>query len=163
MTLEFEYQFQDLLESNRVYIWLWRAAYFTLGLFILLVAPGLIIDYSETGNSHLKEILSTYLPFTAFMLLWPLLLRFQIWNGWRSYRAIQGTITYEIHDDGVSVKTKGSDSFVKWETFTKSTETRNLFLLHISRQIRYVIPKRAFINPAQAEEFRDIVRRKIVS
>ncbi|MEP7028255.1 MAG: YcxB family protein [Candidatus Eisenbacteria bacterium] len=67
--------------------------------------------------------------------------------------------TYHLAFDagGVGFRTASIDSHVAWDHYTKVLEDDRSFLLVYGSGMYTVIPKRAFPNAAEAEEFRSLV------
>ncbi len=161
MTLEFSYTFKDYLEGFRAGSWVWRSLPILCWILFSIGALGIILNYWGNEQVDTQAIFSTYLPLLVIVGLWSLMPRFLAWSSWRGHRALQGGIKYGISEEGVRSITPTSDSFSQWETFIKFGETKNLFMLYVSRRIYYGIPKRAFESADQIREFRELARRKI--
>lgn len=73
---------------------------------------------------------------------------------------MQCEILAEINDDGMTIQTKDSRAELKWSSFMKYLESRNLFVVYQSAQLMNVFPKRAF-SAEQVEVFRDLLRRNL--
>lgn len=66
-------------------------------------------------------------------------------------------------DDGIKVKTPQIDSKLAWSLYTRVVEGRDLYLLIYGKETRLmtVVPKRAFINKDQENQFRALLKRHI--
>lgn len=73
----------------------------------------------------------------------------------------QGNFTVNLIRDGLTYKQQvvqqenkaETESFVSWRTFTKKAENAEFIVLYIGRK-HSIIPKKAFANEADLQEFR---------
>ena len=165
MILEFKYTFSEYFESVRNASWAMRL----MSIFApIILALSLVIGLALFVLSYLlNETIENRLPFSIYLIyfaiigLWSLLPLLQAWLTWKGNPHVRGEIQCEINDDGVKMKTPTSDSFNKWESFIKTKETRNLFLLFLSKHLVYMVPKRTLQDEAQIQELRALIKQKI--
>jgi len=69
--------------------------------------------------------------------------------------------TVHFSEDGVTHDDRVSQSRTSWQGFIKFGETTNVFLLYHSDVAAIIIPKRAFLTPAAADEFRILAQSQI--
>ena len=81
---------------------------------------------------------------------------------WEGQPQLQRPKRIEIAEPGVVVSDAVSRTEELWAAFTHARETRNLFLLYFSEYSFQMIPKRAFATTADADGFRELVRRMVV-
>ena len=81
---------------------------------------------------------------------------------WDGQPQLQRPKRIEIAEPGVVVIDGVSRSEQLWEAFTHARETPNLFLLYFSEYSFQMIPKRCFATTADADAFRELVRRTVV-
>jgi hypothetical protein len=124
-----------------------------LGTFYLYVKNGAQEGATNTSFSYLMPLLMGVLFLS--LPLW------QAWLVWRSNKSVRGAITCWADENGFSQQTMNSDLTVKWPALIKFKETRNLFLVYPSKQMCYLIPKRAFTDESEVKEFRELLGRKI--
>jgi len=74
-------------------------------------------------------------------------------------------ITWEFGEDQVVVKNPYQETKYDWSSFRSLTENSDYFFLRhtASKQQYQFLPKRAFADPEQQSQFRDLVRRKIAA
>jgi hypothetical protein len=81
---------------------------------------------------------------------------------WEGQAHLQRPKRLEVSDDGVVLSDAVSRSEQRWPAFSHAVETPNLFLLYLSNFSFQMVPKRGFASAAEADEFREIVRRMIL-
>ena len=69
------------------------------------------------------------------------------------------TVTFDEH--GLKSDSEIAHVEIKWTSFEKFEETKNLFLTFQTRDIVGIVPKRAFGNPATVEQFRELLTSKV--
>jgi YcxB-like protein len=73
---------------------------------------------------------------------------------------------YEVtfSDEGIMVKTSQIDSKLAWSLYTRVLEGRDMYLLVYGKDTRMmtVVPRRAFKNRDQENQFRELVARHII-
>jgi hypothetical protein len=156
--LEFKYTFKEFFEgtrnASRVY---WQMSLLG-GILILYI----LYEYMKNGvqEGATNTSFSYLMPFLVgiFFLSLPLLQAVLVW---RSNPSVRGAITCWADEEGFYQQTMNSDLTVKWPALIKFKETRNLFLVYPSKQMCYLIPKRAFTNEGQVKEFRELLHQKI--
>jgi hypothetical protein len=157
--LEFQYTFKEFFEGTR------NAARSYLSLSVLggvLILFTLLYLYlkNETLEGETNSLFSYLTPLLIGVLFISLPL-LQAWLVWRSNPSVRGAITCWADEEGFYQQTMNSDLTVKWPALIKFKETRNLFLVYPSKQMCYLIPKRAFTNEGQVKEFRELLHQKI--
>jgi hypothetical protein len=101
----------------------------------------------------------------VFFLIWPLIFLYlrgkqydRAWAGQPNEHLLKH---WQVNDAGVVVDSGHSRSEIGWPAFRRYLETPALFMLYVSEFSFHMIPKRAFADEAQIEEFRDLLRRHI--
>jgi hypothetical protein len=72
-------------------------------------------------------------------------------------QTITGTYTLQETKDGVILKNKSGEVKIKWEAIGIVGEDEERLYLYISDEMAYIVPKRAFADQAELEEFRSKV------
>jgi hypothetical protein len=49
----------------------------------------------------------------------------------------------------------------RWNAFEKFSETNNLFITYLTRDVVGIVPKRAFASPEAVAQFRDLLASRI--
>jgi hypothetical protein len=156
--LEFQYTFKEFFEgtrnATRVY---WQMS--SLGGILILYT---LYEYMKNGvqEGATNTSFSYLMPFLIGILFLSLPL-LQAALVWRSNPSVRGAITCWADEEGFYQQTMNSDLTVKWPALIKFRETRNLFLIYPSKQMCYLIPKRAFTKEGQVKEFRELLHQKI--
>ncbi len=81
----------------------------------------------------------------------------------RKQRALQHDVEISWNDQGASTRSLHGGATVPWEDFLGWKENNRVVLLYISESQFYVVPKRAFVDAASLEAFRELVARRIRS
>jgi hypothetical protein len=77
-----------------------------------------------------------------------------IWTG-NPFLARPQTAT--ATQDAFQLQTEYSHSHISWRGYTRWAETKNLFLLYLSEPTFHIVPKRAFANEEQLNDFRALL------
>ncbi len=155
--LEFKYTFKEFFEGSRNAARSFLKLSLVGGVLLILGTLYLYFKLAEGETNSLISYLTPLLMGVLFISL-PLL---QAWLVWRGNPSVKGAISCWADEEGFSVQTTNSDTKIKWPALIKFRETRNLFLVYPSKQMCYLIPKRAFTDDGQVKEFRELLRRKI--
>ncbi len=105
-------------------------------------------------------------PFAAaaFILGPPVLLLLVVtWNAGHQYQAAANPepMRYCFHDDGIDIGSSQKAGWVPWEAFTDAIETSSAFLIFLEGDQHYLIPKRSFLDPQQADMLRQLLAAAI--
>ena len=82
----------------------------------------------------------------------------------RIYRAnpkFRDRYELEFSDRGIHFRSKGADTRLEWDFYSKVWETEEFYLLVYGKDMFSVIPKRAFGDASQEESFRALLRAKL--
>jgi hypothetical protein len=124
-------------------------------LILLIVLAAVIRD---------RNIWLTYAPLVGLLVVWVLL--YWVWapfNWRRTYtkdRRLQDAFTVDISEEGVQMGSATFDANLKWGLFLRFLESDRVFLLYQTNRMFNLLPKSAFA-PAEVEEFRQLLRRKL--
>ena len=69
-----------------------------------------------------------------------------------------GLHTASLRPDGLYNQTSVQDTRVKWQNITEVAENSQMILLFLSPRYGFIVPKRAFADPAQASAFLETAR-----
>jgi hypothetical protein len=64
-------------------------------------------------------------------------------------------------DDKLTSKNKNTESVFRWEAIKKWEQTTHLYLLFITDNSAFIVPKRIFENEVQQAEFEQLIKRKL--
>ena len=161
MHLEFRYTFKDYREaiSNRSrFTRIWSIVWMVVLPFFV---AGIIITAFDSRGSNSSGSVITYIPILGFFLLMsPFGTSLLSYLRWKQQPALHGALIYDVDEGGIVVTTETSKSEMKWETFTRFAESKNLFMLFAGKYLFYLIPKRAFDSEANLAEFRELAKRR---
>jgi hypothetical protein len=77
---------------------------------------------------------------------------------WNSNAAIRETKHYTFTKRGIDTAGRTAGGYIGWENVREAVENRNSFILFISTQEMFIIPKRFFTSESQVEVFRTLLR-----
>lgn len=161
MHLEFRYTFKDYREaiSNRSrFARIWSIVWMVV--LAVFVAGFILMAFDSRGRDSAGSVI-TYIPILVFFLLMsPFGISLMSYFRWKQQPALHGSLIYDVDEGGIVVTTETSKSEMKWETFTRFAESKNLFMLFAGKYLFYLIPKRAFDNEAEQAAFRELAKRR---
>jgi hypothetical protein len=74
---------------------------------------------------------------------------------------LYGKRTVIFDNEGLTSDSDIAHVEIKWSSFEKFRETKNLFLIYQTRDVVGITPKRAFPNPEAIEQFRTLLASKV--
>ena len=86
---------------------------------------------------------------------------FQRWlvrRAWKQTASLHDPIALEVTESEMSFAMANASAQMNWRAFIRCIETPHLFLLYQSPQLFNLVPKRAFANTEQLEEFRSLLK-----
>ena len=124
-------------------MWLLLSAVFLSGAFLL----------DSTYLWHIA-ILFSALSACAWFVILPFLRRRRAEAAYREHKAVRDSVIMGFDDEGVEASAESGSFRLKWEDFVKYQENKNMFLLYESRAFMRMVPKRAFEDDAELDDFR---------
>ena len=117
-----------------------------------------VLGYRYFDHSWSVVLISVFAAFIILQIFLPYLIHRRVY--YRNPR-LNGMRTVTFDDDGL--KSDGETGHVerKWNTFEKFTETDNLFLTYLTRDVVGIVPKRAFPSQEAVAQFRDFLASKL--
>lgn len=73
--------------------------------------------------------------------------------------SILGEKELEFTDEHIAYRTKNAQGTSDWSTITKVAESSRAFYLYMDTNMAIMVPKRAFTNEAELNQFKNIVAR----
>jgi c-di-AMP phosphodiesterase-like protein len=137
--------------------------YFTPSLIILIsvaviysitAAVGLI-----TGERLFSGGVLFFLVILIFVVTVPVTLRRSAQNIYKTNKLLQKTQNYTIDEEGIEVVSENGKGEVKWVELYKAAETKESFLLFISKNQSHIIPKRFLGTSREMELMRVFMKR----
>jgi hypothetical protein len=168
MNLEYRLTLQDYLEANQAHIKSQKLLYFTYWSFaalaILLLALNVTVFFLSGGWSPFDLIFTCLIIAFAIYFNPELLIgqRYALKKVWQSQPSIREPMTLEITEEALTFHSPMFQAVNYWKAYPNFVETKNLFILYLSKQSFNLIPKRAFSSTEQIQEFRELLPRKIV-
>jgi hypothetical protein len=133
---------------------------------VLMVLSSVFVDAAGgAGRSPLLGATLTVVPWALLLVASVALVRrggVGVRRMWAGQPHLLRPKLIEIAEPGVVVSDGVSRLEQLWPSFSHARETTNLFLLYVSDYSFHMVPKRAFATTADADEFREMVRRMVV-
>ncbi len=82
-------------------------------------------------------------------------------NTMRTSTMLGAELRHVFSETGVETVTSASQSRVDWTGFHRAVEIKDFVLLYMSSRVFYIVPKRAFADGAQLENFKSLLRGKM--
>ena len=129
--------------------------------FIVVIIIALVIVPASQGLSA-AEIAATVLPYALILGLvvagLPYIQQWQLSRVYRHTPTLQQEHTHEFSDEGFRTRNRLANTLLRWDAFVEVFETKEFFLLYISRSMAYFLPKRAIGRPEDLRELRSFLR-----
>jgi hypothetical protein len=141
--------------------------------FLLIEAPELVVDYRAGGWAAVLSLGNLYhylFSVAVFILLFPPIMyavfRYAILpittrRTTRRGGVVQEAVTCAWTGDGLSLTTGHSHRRYAWTDFRTLRETTTTWLLYLSPEAAFPIPKRAFSDDAARDAFAALVRARV--
>jgi len=157
MQLEYAITAADHLDSmkDRYRRSLRRLIMIFMGLFLLLMGIALY-PYFERSWSVLEIGLSLWI--LALQLFLP---RIVHWRVYYRNREIFGPRKLNISDAGILSDGPQGRIETPWSRYVRFRETKRLFMLYLSNDVKGIIPKRVFQDASQMDSFRNFVSARV--
>jgi hypothetical protein len=90
------------------------------------------------------------IPFVSLVRVWII----------RRTPSVSGKRRYTFSDEGIKIEFDSATSELKWPFYTRIKETAAFFLLYVTGSFCNIVPKRSFVDSAQLDSFRSLVRAR---
>jgi len=153
VTLNYQLTLDDWLEAARSLRE--GGKRWTFRVFMLLYSCFTAFFFFTTRDAGMRNICAAGLAFSAFFAFCDLFLIRFVWrNALKNNPDTTQPVTVEVNGDELHFQRQNTDTRVSWEKYTRFRETPNLFVLHWSPKVFQLVPKRAFANETDLEQFR---------
>lgn len=78
-----------------------------------------------------------------------------------SNKSLSERVHYVFSERGIETTAPSFSGQIAWQNVYKAYETRSNFLIFISKNIMYIIPKRCFVSAEQIASFKTLVRSQL--
>ena len=92
-----------------------------------------------------------------------LLHSYRVARVWKKEPSVHDSLMVDIGEDELHIVSQHEDGRIKWSAFSRFLETKNLFLIFRQRNVFNVIPKRIFRDASEIENFRQLLKKKLLS
>jgi hypothetical protein len=93
----------------------------------------------------------------TLVVLIPIVVLVRVWTVRRT-PSVSGKRRYSFSDDGIKIEFDAAKSELTWPFYTRIKETKAFFLLYVTGSFCNIVPKRSFLDQAQLDSFRALVR-----
>ena len=125
---------------------------------IVLVFAGLLVGlffYTLIQNPDSKPFPALILPAIVLVMIGSTYLSAK--RNMASNKSLQENIQYTFSKNGIDAVAQSSSGHTSWNNFLNAYETKHNFLLFISRNQMYTIPKRCFRDADQIAAFKQML------
>jgi hypothetical protein len=160
------------LTFGEAYRAVFRMGLFALRYLILLVGLAVLTfliclfvynsnSFWRSGAEAVDMWLYPYLigAVPTLIVLIPLVTLVRVWIIRRT-PSVSGRRRYTFSDAGIKIEFDTATSELKWPFYTRIKETKAFFLLYVTGSFCNIVPKRCFIDSAQLESFRSLIRAR---
>lgn len=160
MKIEFRLNAKDYQEANKAHLKHQKLNYYLMWLISCL---GVILGIFYLVMSNITQgILFIFLG----IILNPelnLIQQFIIKRAWNNQSIVlREVMEIEATPEYFWIKGATFETKLQWEVFTQFIETSNLFVIYEGKVLIRMIPKRAFADNEQVQQFRMILQSKIM-
>lgn len=157
MQLNYELSANDLVKSQRMFMRRKRPFVFW-GFPLwggLLLLFGLLMAFSQSLPLALPLLfVGVYLALTPTLII-PLSAK----GLWDKTPVLRGPTTLKVAPEGFEISNALSRALVRGQAVQDALQDAQMWMLFLGPGSYYLVPKRAFETPAQAQEFEQIVAR----
>jgi len=157
--LDVKLELNDVLQATYWHLFNKRRFGWLIGfsVFLLLVTIGVAFLVPDAGFGLLFPLV---LPLATLLIV--VAPYFGAKRTMKSNKMAQQVIRYRFSPEGIDAIAPSSAGHVNWDLLLEAIETKHSFLLFISPQLMYTIPKRCFPGgELQMDEFRQLVREQL--
>ena len=137
-----------------------RLAYKILGVLILALFTWAAWFSFASENTELLDLF--FVVAIVFLIL-----NFAVYLPWKTRRiykqqkALQRELAFVFDEDGVSVSSQNGQSVTPWDDYLKWKQNDQLILIYLSDCMYHMLPKGLFVDPADFDRVRDLLREHI--
>jgi hypothetical protein len=119
--------------------------------------PGEVADTHDSFGT----LLCFLFPAIAVFILLPLAVILQVWLRWHAAPLLREAVTVELGEDGIVTTAATASGKTAWANVRKVKRRWGLVIVTQTSRISYLIPLRAFPDPASYEAFKTLVKQKV--
>lgn len=164
--VEFDLTFWETYQAIfRMALYALRYLILLVGLAVLTFLTCLFIYNSNSSWRDTAEAVDVWLypclvgAVPTLVVLIPFVTLVRVWIIRRT-PSVSGKRRYTFSDEGIKIEFDAATSELKWPFYTRIKETAAFFLLFVTGSFCNIIPKRCFVDSAQLESFRLLVRAR---
>lgn len=156
---------QDFMEAHELFIanerpWYRKFSRFLMpwiggAVLLMQVVYLIVMPNRDIGFTVIGLIVGFYLMYCGFAL------RRYFRRLYQKDHRYKHDFTAEISDEGIYINTPFSDAHMKWNSFVRYLESKDVFMVFIAQWNFILLPKRAFATD-EADQFRVLLQRNIV-
>lgn len=162
MLIEYRLQFEEYVEavqahcrsSNQLVRWI-------LGVGMILYGLGLYIFVLVGLRAIIVGILFLLIGLLTIVFGFPPS-KFFLKHQWKKIPDLHDIVSFDFNLEEITWKNTHSQGTTNWSVYKKYIESKNLFLLYQQTNLFVIIPKKAFVDEEQLNQFREILQEKVV-
>ena len=117
-----------------------------------------VVTYQYLGQVFGAFFISLFATLIILQIIMPYIIHRRLYS--RNPR-LYGKRTVIFDDEGLTSDSDIAHVEIKWSSFERFEETKNLFLIYQTKDVAGITPKRAFPNPEAVEQFRNLLASKV--
>lgn len=129
--------------------------------FTLLGVPLILISRGPEREKLIANLEPAFIGAGIVLIFFFVIPYFSARSSFKSQPALQQETLYTFSDEGVSMQSPSASSKTNWSNITQATETHDYFYLHLSKNLRWIVPKRSFSDEASLPALREILKSHI--
>ena len=118
-----------------------------------------------TGHSFLAALRTNVAWIVGSPIVWlvgiPLAQRWGAARTFRATPAARGERIFTVDEDAITIDGGLSSGTLTWPAIVRVVETRDLFLLFLSKQMAHFVPKSGFASAGDIDRFRVLMTTKV--
>jgi hypothetical protein len=123
----------------------------------------LVILITYTHNKILLIVLILIAAFIFLALLNPLFSYNKVKKAWEKNTAWHHPLHYEFSESGLKNDSIMGKAESSWDAVDKAEESEKALVLILQNDFFHLIPKRAFKDPSEVDQFKNLLRDKVKS
>ena len=159
--VDVDLEMDDLIHAS--YALFFRRARFMLLLHGLLVLTGIVVALSHTSAFAARSG-TVWFGIIVLLVLPVLGLALVYWSAVSQFERATpkaATMSYRFSPAALEISSEVRSGWLPWEAISEALETKKSFLLFLSPDEHYVLPKRCFPNSEDIDSLRTLLREQV--
>lgn len=161
ITLDVQLEFRDYLRMS-YWVIFHKHKLLLLIIFIGAIVYPLILVQHISQDTPVDYRAGYFIPWALLALLFGGTY-FSARKQFASNKSLHEKIRYVFSESGIDVTAAASSGHTAWTHIYEARETGSNFLLYLSKNIMYIVPKRCFRDAEQIASFKQLVRSQLAA